>query len=318
MKGKLWKKVMAGAAAALILAGSLSTSALAGSLDRTPDESEVLALTAQYDPDGYHILEDAVQRGDDFSSYIRCDVLGSIDTCIHEMHHGYVFDNGSVNRKTGMVDQTFYLGGGTDYSVPATKCFRTEVVTGSLPASLQTFRYDTYVSPGNITDANQSGVYGLLNEFSAYYWGCNSYLALYPYCETVCTDPSDWMSYISGYANGRDAYAEFYYWTLLYLEYARTNKPKVYKAIIRNRAYCNCFSYFESNFRAQLASYEQTLDALCMKYNGVPMAQSTIDGYLFLGWYGIGMDDNSAYLTLKPYIEDPAFDTVKQDLGILP
>ena len=85
---------------------------------------------------------------------------------------------------------------------------------------------------GSNSASNKLGVYGLLNEFAAYSWGLDTTVRLFPYFREHAETYDDWYRFIVEGENDRNAYAEFLYWTLNYLEFARAYHRDVYDKII--------------------------------------------------------------------------------------
>nr|MCR4711121.1 cell wall-binding repeat-containing protein [Clostridia bacterium] len=278
--------------------------------------SNILALAKAYDPDAYHILNTMNSKGEDITFWFyRGSITDGIDTGTHEEFHGYTHRMGGFDYDTYSWYDLYYLGNGKTRAVPQTDVFKTETVTGSIPEKYRTFRYDTYVAPGAEPSANQIGVYGLLNEFSAYHWGLHVIERLFPYFSKYEEETDAWNTFMLSYLNNRNAYSEFYYWTLLYLDYARKNAPAVYKGIIENKAYCQTFVEMEANFRALMAKCEKDLDQVSMRYNGTPFKDNFDGKFLRLGYRSTAGCDND-YDVLMPLINSSQFDQVKKDIGL--
>lgn len=75
----------------------------------------------------------------------------------------------------------------------------------------------------------------------AYQRGMNTDVLLFPYLQKQNADRYAWSSYIIGCENGRQSYAEFKYYILHYLYYAKKHYPDVYKGIMNNRQFCKVY-----------------------------------------------------------------------------
>lgn len=133
----------------------------------------------------------------------------------------------------------------------------------SIPKRLRTHRYNTYVAkPDPYLSSDVQGEYGLLNEFMAYQRGMNTVVLLFPYLQKQDADIKAWESYVSDCENDREAYAEFKYYILHYLYYAKKHYPDVYKGIMNNRQFCKAYKMLEKNFRKCIKQYEKDLEKI--------------------------------------------------------
>lgn len=235
-------------------------------------QKNMLKLVRAYDSDAYYILETQDQAGDDFSEWMNGSkrLVDAVDTTVHEEFHGYTHTYGD---SLAYADGTwhryeyFYLGNKKTNRVVVTDVFKTAEAASKIPKRYRTFRYDTYVSNSSGVSANLEGVYGMLNEFSAYYWGMHASESLYPYIKKHVSSAEGYWEFISSFTNNRDAYAEFYYWTLVYLDYARQHKPEVYKEILANDSYTKTFKTMRSKYQKLIKAYKKDLDKVCKKFN---------------------------------------------------
>ena len=212
----------------------------------------VIALARAYDPDGYFILQDSVNRGGkqqiEFWCFSARNAASASDTCVHEEFHGYTHNNGSLDWGTGRWSELYYIGDGANIRVFRGASFPTEEWSGSLPDHLKTFRYNTYVAPGSNPDANTKGAYGLLNEFCAYYWGMHNQMQLYSYY-TANNGGNDFRNAVQ---NGVQAFTEFRFYILGYLNYAKTSHNDIYQAFLNNQEFVNTYCLMERRFEHQI------------------------------------------------------------------
>lgn len=222
-------------------------------------QKNMLKLVHAYDADAYYILHAQDEVGDSFESWMKDSdhLADAVDTTVHEEFHSFTFTHGSsvLVGNTYASAPLYYLGKGKTRQVSPTVVFKSEEATAQIPTEYRTTRYDTYVAKGANVSANTSGVYGMLNEFCAYYWGMHAGKSLYPYLQQHVSSYNGYSSFILSYQNGRDAYAEFYYWTLVYLDYARTHEPDVYQGILNNEAYVKTFNGMSAKYRKLIESY---------------------------------------------------------------
>ncbi|MBD5162951.1 MAG: hypothetical protein HDT14_13265 [Oscillibacter sp.] len=154
-------------------------------------------------------------------------------------------------------EENIYVGNGEHINVKLTEVFDSVEMARNIPKDLQTFRYDTYVSDaaGPSKASRQDGIYGLLNEFTAYYWGAHNDWTLQDY-DTIRwhiireVDENGRIHIWHDYAlmNGPQSYAEFRYWILQYMLYAKEHYPDVYQGILDNDSFRLAFSTIDALF----------------------------------------------------------------------
>ncbi len=283
----------------------------APAFDAELTDDNIISLLDVYDSDAAHILKAQKKKGDSFASwYFGANNLAeAVDTTVHEEFHAYTFYQSSKFNA-----ERFYLGDGKDVEVSETDVFTTYDATKSIPDKYRTFRYDTYVSETSNSSSNVSGVYGLINEFCAYYWGMHASESLYDYIHENSNTINSWRMYYSDYNNNRNAYAEFYYYTLVYLKYAKENKPNIYKDIINNSNYIKVFSTMEKKYRQLMSEYESDLDKISYEYNGSGFKDNCEDGMFKLKNYSFGSDDD--YALLMPLINSDEYKEFRVALGV--
>lgn len=265
-------------------------------------QKNLLKLMHVYDPDAYYILKARADAGDDFKEWLKGNkhVADAADTTTHEEFHSFAYANAGSTMVGGsyLPVEQYYLGNGKTREVRDTQTFKSSEAASHIPQNLRTFRYNRYVSESATVTANVNGVYGMLNEFSAYYWGMHAAWSLYPYLQNNVSTYDGFSSFVSSYQNGRDAYAEFYYWTLVYLDYARKNNPDTYQAILSNRAYAKTFKDMRKKYERLIDAYGQDVDQVNAYYPSVTRVVST-----------------GAYQKLLPQIKSDKYREVRRALS---
>ena len=208
-------------------------------------EENLLALLDAYDPDGAWIIRSAEGTGLSWSDWLFGastigDIGGRLGTAVHEQLHGYT-------STAGWRSEYIYIGGGQSILVNYTKVFDTAEMADQIPAGLQSYRYDTYVSSqANVYMASrQFGVYGLLDEYAAYCWGMNNDLKMEAY----------FGSNPNSYSNTYVAFAEFRYYILSYMLYAKEHYSDIYQGIMENTALLRAFSSIDARFEQLAEQY---------------------------------------------------------------
>ena len=234
------------------------------------------------DPDGTMFLR---WDPEEFRFYLDAgfSMVDMLSTAIHDVFHGFC-------NSEPRGPQYHYLGDGFYVTVEETKVYASEEMALWIPEELQTSRFEEYVAPGcgNMA-SNILGIYGLLNEFNAYWTDMNHSVAMFDYfCAQEQTSDA-WFYYIVGCENSRQAYAEFRYYILTYLLYARENYPKIYRAMMENQALRYAFKTVESNFASAIETYEYDLWRLDSgEIPGTIADVQVTDGIIWFGGSGIG------------------------------
>ena len=226
-----------------------------------PDEElnrdNILALLDAYDPDGAFIVRNSRDSSLLFwfgGAETIGEGIDDLEGAVHEQCHDYTdYSTGAFyNSITGryMSDsERIYIGNKKSIQVTMTEVFDSIEMVDSIPEDLRTFRFSTYVNTDESDMASrQHGVYGLLNEFTAYSWGMNNIVKMQPYLED-----NDLLT--GGITNAYVSYAEFRYYILEYLLYAKENYPDVYKDIIGNESFKTAFVTVEKLFKENVETW---------------------------------------------------------------
>ena len=226
-------------------------------LDAAVTAKNILALLDAYDPDDAYILRWQQQEGDDVTVWWGPGdrILDELDTAVHEECHGYTHIGYRQNR--------YYIGGGGSIAVTLTDFFYTVEMAPSIPEAYRTFRYDTYIgSPTPYLSSNEQGIYGLLDEFTAYGRGMTVSASMYDYLVSAGAADDDWFTWVNDCENDYLAFAEFQYYILFYMDYARSHYPNVYNAVLANTDFLTAFQKIHANYTAQINRYLECLDKL--------------------------------------------------------
>lgn len=269
--------------------------------------SKVRSILKQYCPDGYYIIRN---DGDADANLTRWWSQGDtleegIDAAVHEQTHAYSFYKMDYNWKTGLWSENIYTGNGKKVKVWMTKTFPTSKAVSSYPQKYRTFRYSTYVSEGSMPDSNRKGVYGLLNEFTAYGMVLDTSVRLYACKAKYAKHASDYDNLKVNALNDKNAYAEFLCWTLSYLQYADKNQKSIYKGIVKNKSYLNAFKAVNRKWQSNLRKFsilEKRVDNMRKRESGGG------------SWGGLTVDDD--YSVLLPLINSGKYAKYRKLLGV--
>ncbi len=252
---KKWKKCL-GLIFLFVLLLSQGAYAKVPGLSAKITKNNILSVADAYDKEGAYILRSSVNSGEDILQWWfgEDSIVSGIDTAVHEEFHAYSFRNVPYDA------ENIYLGNGKSARITITNVYRSRLMGATIPRNLRTVRWSTYVgNPSANMASDMDGIYGLLNEFTAYYWGMHTELAMFSYLKDQNAGPSEWCHFAMMCANDRLAYAEFKYYMLNYLAYAKKNYPAVYQGIINNKNFVSTYTTIEANYAKLIQKFEQRL-----------------------------------------------------------
>ncbi len=231
-----------------VLSAHAAASAPAYNCKKT--KSNVLRLLDAYDSDGAYIIRS--DKGDDLMLWFYgYNYLGDrMDTAVHETFHSI---------SVGYDGDRMYIGGKKSVYVPRTQVFSSTKASQTIPKRLQTFRFETYMTnkKSNIMHSVINGPYGLLNEMSAYSWGMNNSIKLYPYFK----ENNKLSPFYISCSNNKNAYAEFTFFILYYLNYAKNHDKKVYNGIMKNAQFKKVYKNTDKRFKSYIQKYDKIAKA---------------------------------------------------------
>ena len=182
-------------------------------------------------------------------------VLDEISTIVHESTHKFC-RSGSWNSMNFVVSDSRFI------SVPETEIFKSYLIVNDMlrrnPKVKDMFRFDTYVDDGETGNvgSNVNGIYGLMNEYCAYYNGALSALILYEVFKDKHSDNEEeerffrnmemWLS-VSAMCEA-SAFYQFNSFIGAYLIYAKENDNEVYTDIINNSLLVESYSTVTYNY----------------------------------------------------------------------
>ncbi|MBO6206942.1 MAG: hypothetical protein J6O73_08370 [Lachnospiraceae bacterium] len=263
--------------------------------------TNALAILDEYDPEGSYIVHSMIDKGEDIGFWLDGEKSNAraLDTAVHEEFHSYTF------RMAGGWKMAIYIGDDENINVEYTDLCKTEEWAANLPESLRTFRYDTYVSAGSSPDSNTRGVYGLLNEFAAYSWGMNNAICLYPYYEAHPFTFDTWNGFINSCENNYQAFCEFRFYTLGYLDYLQNAHPEMWNDVMNNQNYINAYCVTEKRFENLIAEY------LAKKEDLIKQGAVEHGKYIYFGNTGTVLFDSAREVLLEQ-IESPELQAQEQ------
>jgi len=309
----------------------------------------LLKFLKDYSPDGYDIVngyektpDEEIARHmtwkkkkDDFMEFVRGDseksVLGAVNMVVHETSHTYSALLAlqlceKITGKTGSRCGSYHayrVGKGKTILVKRTAVFNTGEMADSIPPSLRTFRYKLYVSPdtnkgGYVIGSKAFGVYGLLNEFDAYYHGNRAAFDMYPYYrDRMGPGPAKWHDYFSGVNRSFSAGLEFKFFILKYIQYAKNRHPDVYRAIMENRDFASAYLAVEKNHQDLVRDYYNVKKEVSAALGKEGYTFTEDDTNMFIGKapHRFGSSNHMRdYILLKGELEKEEYRTLVEEL----
>jgi len=302
----LFNTLMATALSSVLLLQNGWTQAYALDKNAEINEENILELLNSYDSDGAYIIRFSLDEGNDILGWFNDGekIIDGIGTAVHEETHRYIL------QKHRSGEEEIYIGDEKSVHVTYTEVFNSSEMADEIPAELQTFRFDNYVGDPDANMASDiDGIYGLLNEFTAYCWDMNNAVCLYDYYKAEANTNEDWLSYINQFDNGRMAYSEFNYYILNYLAYAQENHPDVYEGIVSNEGFTEAYLTIEKKYRSLIETAEQYIDEIVKEYNGKKEGNK-----IFLGSTGMSTSTED-YTKLVNETSKAEYRKIYQSLG---
>ncbi len=222
-------------------------------LRRAYAQQYYIAMAENYSPFYTDIMRSFYNGPGDYTSYVNgaevpydgdtsaAYLNSNFNTVIHESVHRF-------NTNQYFIDDNIVI------AVPEQKVFRSAEFAAIVPAgaSDSIFRYNTYVSEGSIVSANVSGIYGLMDEFSAYHSGTKaSFLVAQKALSEK--DTSKAYNFLHQARATQNAYYEFRLFMAWYLHYAESNHPETYKALMADKNLRVAFTLLDASFKETIA-----------------------------------------------------------------
>ncbi len=284
-----------------------------------PNEEQILSLLKTYDPDGYFIMDQSLKDGNDFMTWFTgYDFLDRIGIAVHEEGHRYShsFPYSTLNGYDAALRNLFYIGNGKTITVKHTDIFNSKEMASGIPEDLRTFRFDTYVgAPRKNLASNVNGVYGLLDEFAAYYYGTKTSVDLYNYYMTLEQTPENWFNYIENVEGQYFAYAEFKYYILKYMLYAKNNHKDIYDGIISNTEFKQAYNIIDQKYVNLINKYFNNKQELIGHLKSLGYNAYENENYFFIGNVGRSVFIND-YNKLMEEINKGIYDEIVRDLAL--
>ena len=244
----------------------------------------VLLFCQQYAPDYVPMLESSYSSPNSWSRTVggvptpanfnandKNDVIAEFETIIHESTH-------HKNTRDGI-----YLGPNkyllfTDAEKNDVQYFyKSELIADFLPidAEEKIFRFETYIGEGSGVSANLSGIFGLMDEYSAYQNGCSAALVAYDNALQE-KDTTLAITFFKDALATYYAYYEFNSFIGAYLKYGKTKEPIIYLKIMNNSTLRRAYSINTIEFEKAIATINSQSNRLKSNYK---LVKSSMEYY---------------------------------------
>lgn len=257
---------------------------------------KLVALAKEGSGDSYHILTHVGNFR--FQKYLDArsqkGILEGFNTVVHESTHAL---NDMIGDKSiyGFDGEGYFITKGVEIVAKKGLVYNAIKLNSFVPKDLQKkiFRYDTYVGgPKKIfwVSSQSSGIYGMVNEFAAYYHGTKASMELFEHYFKICDGFEDeicWLDYVGGIASTSAAYYEFKLFISWYLQFAKKKYPSVFESCMNNIPLRLAYTLIDDLFGQLVNDYYTMLDELIIQLNkeGEKVALEEDDGEVFITVY---------------------------------
>ena len=180
--------------------------------------------------------------------------------------------------------------------VKRTVLYNSNELKDLIPEELREFRYKLYIADSGNLSSQVHGIYGLMEEWNAYYLGNRTGVDLYAYyLERAKKKPGDMLKYVSQVGGSYFAYYEFKYFILKYLENAQKNHQEVYEAMMANSELRKAFTEIDTAFASLIEEFMQSLEQIKTDLATLTDVEVRIQtGIMFIGSSGTGFFQKEA------------------------
>jgi hypothetical protein len=315
------------------------------SIGQTKDKArqQILEMLKRNNPDAHYFITELYRMPTKFKSgnmtistsppsdfmiysqrYKPMDILSDISTVVHESCHMYQSQKTNVILvEKGIqldfdIDYTVYfIDQHEEYLVKHSRTFPSVKMAGEIPKTLQSFRYGTYIKTNQSSlGTQQNGVYGIMEEWSAYYNGFKTTVLNYPEYASMSKngDMDGYFNFLSDAGSIRMAYPEFKYYTLQYLEYARRKEKAIYDQVLANEDFKIAFQAIDKAYADMMEQFQKRKEAIkeLAKSKGLDFRES--EEYTMIGNKGVG-SFNKEYVGYELALSEDKFSVILAELS---
>ena len=244
----------------------------------------VLLFCQQYAPDYVPMLESSYSSPNSWSRTVggvptpanfnandKNNVIAEFETIIHESTH-------HKNTRDGIyLGPNKYLLFTVAEKNDVQYFYKSELIAEFLPidAEEKIFRFETYIGEGSGVSANLSGIFGLMDEYSAYQNGCSAALVAYDNALQE-KDTTLAITFFKDALATYYAYYEFNSFIGAYLKYGKTKEPIIYQKIMNNSTLRRAYSINTIEFEKAIATINSQSNRLKSNYK---LVKSSLEYY---------------------------------------
>jgi len=219
------------------------------------------------------------------------DLLASMEKNVHEISHGYFDQNvyrylpdNNLEFNPDNANGFIYINPYQEFfiSFPLEAIYPSNRLSNVIPASLRTFRFDTYIR--GETSTQSDGVIGLLNELHAYYCGsryCSEMLEAYKLA--AGSDAAGLFEWVTHTQSTMTAFYEFDYFIREYLLYMKRNYPEKYEMLRSHEPFVEAYSTLCISYNELINMYIDRISSEMDHLNSSGEAEIKIaDGWLWV------------------------------------
>jgi len=263
----------------------------------------------------------------DFMAYLtdtthRDILIHEIPLMVHEIYHDYsrrgAYTFLEKNPDVFEADKEyllFYFDEKKELLCELLQTFPSHEIAKAVPNDLKEEKFKTFVATTNLAMLPQkNGFLGLLDEWNAFYHQTLMAFETKEFYERESfQDAKHWEGFFSNYYDSYHAYAEFKYFVLKYLQYAKHKHPKVYEKLVLNLAIKTIYAEIDKRYSQVIKDFENykplVIDFLGKK--GVPITEEEHNGHTILFIQGIGVDtQDRIYKLYMKALEDDELKTL--------
>ena len=255
-----------------------------------------------------------------------------VSTAVHESYHYFQTDGYLYIQPYAITERRQLVNGNiVEYHILNNSIVPTDTVTGNYTGTLANIVWKTYVSKDARTIANNLGVYGLLDEFSGYYYGIlaahETVGYLFELIEkhgiSLNSDNYKAKQALADYLDDIDfslykSY-QFLYWIMEYMEYLRVNRPSDYTTVLNNTNFITALAWFIQKFDT-LATHEipatRTRIENTIEQYGLWLEERQIDYRIHSSTNAYSIDKKALIPAIMETLRSNKYQQVLANLGI--
>lgn len=225
--------------------------------------TQILDFAKETSKDGYYILTNVGNYK--FEKF--CDdknlesIIDDFATIVHESCH---FLNYNMGMNEPIYNEAYYIKDQIFIFVQRNKIFNSNNINKIVPSSIsqKIFRYEDYINDNRVS-SNVSGIFGLLDEFSAYYQSLKVRNDMHNYYLTqICKgyqNVDEWQTYFQNTSSYITPYYEFNLFIAWYIQYAQKYETSIYQTLLENKNLRIAYTLLNNCFEQELETYNKNL-----------------------------------------------------------